>query len=107
MQCVLDDPPAAIGSAGVQTLIQALLANVEFVTQFADGARGVFEPAENQSLHEAGPGNLPSALESSPILWRGVGLGGEQGLENLGQFVDGDGPDELLSPGLYQPSVFY
>src|SRR5208337_391178 len=107
VQRLLDDPPEAIDGAGVQTLSEALLAHVEFITQFVDGCRGVFEPAEDQSLHEAGPGNLPSALNHPRFFGGGVGLGGKQGLENLGQFVDGDGHEELLSPGLHQPSAFY
>ena len=32
-------------------LIEALLANVEFVTQFVHGGRWVFKPAADQSLH--------------------------------------------------------
>ena len=87
LQRLLDDPPEAIGGAGVQPLIEALLGDVEFVPQFVDGGRGIVEPAEDQSLHEAGPGNLPSALNHPRFFGGGVGLGGEQGLQSLGQFA--------------------
>ncbi len=55
---LLDDPPEAIGGAGVQALIEALFGDLEFVPQFLDGGPGIVEPAEDQRLHEAGPGHL-------------------------------------------------
>ena len=96
VQRLLDDPPEAIGGAGVQALIEALFGDVEFVPQFVDGGRGIVEPAEDQRLHEAGPGNLPPALNHPRFFGSGVGLGSEEGLQGLGQFVYGERHEELL-----------
>ena len=60
----LHDQPEAIGGASVQALIEALFADAELVPKFVDGGHRIFEPSEDQRLHEVGSRDFDNSIHS-------------------------------------------
>ena len=58
------------GCVGVQTLTEAELANVEFITQLVDGCRGGFSSQPKTRVCTKPAPKFSVGAELSPILWR-------------------------------------
>ena len=101
------DAPEAIGGAGVETAIEALLGDAQFVPQIIDRGLGIVEPAEDQGLDETGAGNRAPAPDHARVLGGLVGRRGKNGLQAFGEMVYGESHGSLLWYRRYRLTPLY